>query len=307
MSYSDYGITPEQYHAALDKLWKALRITTHQEKDVFTLAAEAIDRYRSLTEDSVCGVEEPMQQKESFAVGDQVVICKPLSYMNGCNGKITHVLNDNKFRVCTKTGVDTYDAAHLIAIADSSIFDAMKKLQNAVASYSDYAWTWHCNLAMPIRDEGVDSKTANLAAARIMSLVFGVDVTKSSEWKSLNLEQDASPDSAQSLFDWLIASGAVLQSEPGDRLVVEAPLGLLTESVVKKIQHYKIDLIDLVSKKETRQSNQIVYLVNGTGNRYWDGELVEIVTSNESGFCLVKSRLGQTWVRGECLTAPAIA
>lgn len=40
--YEDYGITPEQYHAGLDKLWTALGLVGAQEKDVFTLAAEAI-------------------------------------------------------------------------------------------------------------------------------------------------------------------------------------------------------------------------------------------------------------------------
>lgn len=39
---SEYGITPEQYHAGLDKLWAALGLTGPQDKDVFTLAAEAI-------------------------------------------------------------------------------------------------------------------------------------------------------------------------------------------------------------------------------------------------------------------------
>lgn len=37
-----FDITPEQYHAGLDKLWKALGVTGPQDKDAFTLAAEAI-------------------------------------------------------------------------------------------------------------------------------------------------------------------------------------------------------------------------------------------------------------------------
>ena len=41
-SYADYGLTPEQYHAGLDKLWAALGCTGVQDKDVFTLASERI-------------------------------------------------------------------------------------------------------------------------------------------------------------------------------------------------------------------------------------------------------------------------
>lgn len=41
-SYADYGLTPEQYHAGLDKLWTALGLTGVQDRDVFTLASERI-------------------------------------------------------------------------------------------------------------------------------------------------------------------------------------------------------------------------------------------------------------------------
>lgn len=49
---SNFGISPEQYHAGLDKLWKALGITTVQDKDVFTLAAEKIQRLNRFVADS---------------------------------------------------------------------------------------------------------------------------------------------------------------------------------------------------------------------------------------------------------------
>jgi len=44
------GITAAQYHAGLDKLWAALGLTGPQDKDVFTLAAEAIIAGRPLSE-----------------------------------------------------------------------------------------------------------------------------------------------------------------------------------------------------------------------------------------------------------------
>jgi hypothetical protein len=46
----DFGLTPAQYHAGLDKLWDALGLTGPQDKDVFTLAAEAIVAGRPLSE-----------------------------------------------------------------------------------------------------------------------------------------------------------------------------------------------------------------------------------------------------------------
>lgn len=41
----------------------------------------------------------------------------------------------------------------------------------------DFAWVWHCNIAMPIYDECSDHTTANRAAARVMQTVFGVDTS----------------------------------------------------------------------------------------------------------------------------------
>lgn len=39
-------ITPQQYHAGLDKLWNALELTDPQDEDVFSLAAQAIVKNR---------------------------------------------------------------------------------------------------------------------------------------------------------------------------------------------------------------------------------------------------------------------
>ena len=41
--HDDFGCSPAQYHAGLDKLWKALRLTETQDEDVFTLAAKRIE------------------------------------------------------------------------------------------------------------------------------------------------------------------------------------------------------------------------------------------------------------------------
>jgi hypothetical protein len=46
---SDYGLTPEQYHAGLDKLWDALEnVIYNGERDVFTMCSDRIKELESL-------------------------------------------------------------------------------------------------------------------------------------------------------------------------------------------------------------------------------------------------------------------
>lgn len=50
---------------------------------------------------------------------------------------------------------------------------------------ADYAWSIHCNLAMPIKDSlKCSHESANRAAANVMQNLFGVDMTKHSHWES---------------------------------------------------------------------------------------------------------------------------
>ena len=51
-------------------------------------------------------------------------------------------------------------------------FDAVKR---AVQSDDDYAWGWHCNIAVAAIDEGVDHATAQKIASRFMGWAFQVD------------------------------------------------------------------------------------------------------------------------------------
>jgi hypothetical protein len=48
---NNYGLTPEQYHGGLDKLWAALKLTGVQDRDVFTLAAERITHLTEVLEE----------------------------------------------------------------------------------------------------------------------------------------------------------------------------------------------------------------------------------------------------------------
>ena len=53
--------------------------------------------------------------------------------------------------------------------------EAFYRLRDEVRADQDYAWSWHCNIAMAAQDEGVDHETANKAANRFMQMCFGVD------------------------------------------------------------------------------------------------------------------------------------
>lgn len=56
------------------------------------------------------------------------------------------------------------------------IKDAIDTMTEAMKD-DDIAWSWHCNIAVQITDEGVDWHTAQKAASRIMSHLFGRDTS----------------------------------------------------------------------------------------------------------------------------------
>jgi hypothetical protein len=73
-------------------------------------------------------------------------------------------------------------------------------LREAINSDPDYAWSWLCNLAVPIMDStGVTHEIANQAAALIMAQMFDCDITKHP-----NFEYAKSPQ--QGYFEARIAS-----------------------------------------------------------------------------------------------------
>lgn len=54
----------------------------------------------------------------------------------------------------------------------------MEELKDGIHSDPEYAWSWQCNLAVPIMDAiGVSHKDANRAAALIMAQMFDYDIT----------------------------------------------------------------------------------------------------------------------------------
>lgn len=66
---------------------------------------------------------------------------------------------------------------------------AFQQLTDCVQADEGYAWAIHCNLSVPMQDEGVDHVTANKAAARIMYNFFSVDTSKFKEYKAFKHDQ----------------------------------------------------------------------------------------------------------------------
>jgi hypothetical protein len=68
-----------------------------------------------------------------------------------------------------------------------AIGEAFTTLKAAIQADIGYAWSWHCNVAMPMLDAkvGVTHEQANEAAACVMQHLFGVDVRASSEWRAM--------------------------------------------------------------------------------------------------------------------------
>jgi hypothetical protein len=51
-----------------------------------------------------------------------------------------------------------------------------------------WAWSWHCNVAMPFVDLGGDHKKANWSAALFMSRAFEIDTSELPEFQWLSKE-----------------------------------------------------------------------------------------------------------------------
>ena len=66
--------------------------------------------------------------------------------------------------------------------SSSPVSKLVSCLSQRMQNDQDLAWTWHCNIVAASLDEDVDHETANRAAARFMSVAFGVDVTAFDEW-----------------------------------------------------------------------------------------------------------------------------
>jgi len=67
----------------------------------------------------------------------------------------------------------------IVKSPDTPVSLAVQTLIKALQEDIDFAWSYHCNIAMAFQDEGGDYKASNRAAARFMKNWADVDTTKS--------------------------------------------------------------------------------------------------------------------------------
>lgn len=77
---------------------------------------------------------------------------------------------------------DVFDRAY-VECADPSalaleLASSVSTIRGAMAKDTDYAWAWHCNIAMAAFDAGCPHDVANEGAARFMELLASVDTRK---------------------------------------------------------------------------------------------------------------------------------
>lgn len=58
-----------------------------------------------------------------------------------------------------------------------SVQTALNEIREAMQADYDFAWSWHCNVAVASQDEGMEHEASNRAAARFMKAAFEVDTS----------------------------------------------------------------------------------------------------------------------------------
>lgn len=67
-----------------------------------------------------------------------------------------------------------------------TLTEAFDTFRTTMRDDPEYAWSWHCNLAMPIMDStGVSHEAANKAAARLMQHLFAIDTAANPHYATL--------------------------------------------------------------------------------------------------------------------------
>ena len=87
---------------------------------------------------------------------------------------------------------------------------AVKRLSKALRDDLDYAWSWHCNVAMTAYDAGCPHDVANEGAARFMQVLAGVDTRKHPGFARTQTNPMDSPDARHA--QELLAQDITLQN-----------------------------------------------------------------------------------------------
>lgn len=75
-----FDLTPQQYHAGLDQLWKALELYDVQDEDVFTLTVKKINELQKIV-DQLHKTDDGV----SVTPGMKIYTIEPTGYVQGLN------------------------------------------------------------------------------------------------------------------------------------------------------------------------------------------------------------------------------
>jgi len=90
-----------------------------------------------------------------------------------------HVRRYDVDGACNPLANTLQQARAALTAPPAEVPEAMKVVTSALLNDPDYAWAWHCNIAMAAHDEGLSHYAANKAAARFLRvLVPGLDTSK---------------------------------------------------------------------------------------------------------------------------------
>lgn len=112
------------------------------------------------------GWDEPAIQAcyKSYTYSARIVTSRQLAGMNGTATRTEIVITMTQ--------------------ADKPALSNYENLREAIQNDHSYAWSWHCNLAVPIMDAiGIPHAEANKAAAYLMQYLWKVDTSKFDEYE----------------------------------------------------------------------------------------------------------------------------
>lgn len=76
-----------------------------------------------------------------------------------------------------------FKVGHKLASESITSTLALDCLSAAFKNDLNYAWTWHCNLAMAMQDQGMGKVQSQVATANFMKQAFDVDTRNCEEYK----------------------------------------------------------------------------------------------------------------------------
>lgn len=132
------------------------------------------------------------------------------------------------------------------SIVTKHVPESMATVTNAIRNDPDYAWSWHCNIAMAAMDEGVNHMAANKLAARFLMILTGVDTTKNPHFPKEPVE----PELAYKVNRWERFDNTLFARNGKQYASVIEVKKVNDSSLVEDTSAFAQQLADLLNKVE---------------------------------------------------------